>query len=489
MNCSVGQLRGLKKNHPASWMVLLVAAAIGMSGDRLVAATFQKDPPQPLNLISIVTDDLADWSLGSYGNRESRTPNIDRLAHEGARFKNAFVPTPVCSASRASFLTGLYSTQTGITDFIHPGPERDLGLPGTLTTWPEVLRAHGYKTALIGKWHLGTAPRFHPTQHGFDIFYGFLGCCTDPMDPILEVDGKDQKFQGATADLVTDEALRFIENQATRPFALSLHFREPHIKYVPVRDQDMAPFTRLDPTVPLAPGLDEQQIKNWTREYYASVHSIDRNVGRLLQKLNDLQLSGHTIILFTSDHGYMIGHHGLHGKGNARWAAGGVPMYFPPPFPNMYEMSLRVPLLVRWPGIGKRGTEISEAISNVDTFASVLGMLGIPMPKGVTQEGADFSPLLRGQRIPWRDAVFGQYDLHNSGLAFMRAIRTGDWKLVRYYGTNSLDMLFHLKDDPGEATNLYGKSQTNQIQQSLQERLTAWMQSIDDPILRWVNSR
>ena len=135
-------------------------------------------------------------------------------------------------------------------------------------------------------------------------------------------------------------------------------------------------------------------------------------------------------MLFTSDHGYMIGHHGLQHKGNANWIAGGVPG---PRRPNMFDDSIRVPLLVRWPGVVQPGTVIPETVSNIDTFASVLGMLGVPIPEGAKQQGTDFSPLLRGKQIPGRDALFGQYDLHNGGLAYMRMIRTDEWKLVRYY--------------------------------------------------------
>jgi len=448
----------------------------------LAASSADAAGRQPLNLISIVTDDQADWSIGAYGNREARTPNMDRLAREGARFLNAFTCTPVCSPSRASFLTGRYGTQLGITDWITPKEAKaGVGLPPESVTWPEVLQKHGYKTALIGKWHLGNRREFHPTKHGFDHFYGFLGGGTMPMDPIFEVNGVTNKVQGAEPDLLVDDAMRFIEKNRERPFAVLLHFRSPHMPYGPVPSEDSAPFENLDPAIPDFPGTNTNQVKKWTREYYASVHSVDRNMGRLLARLDELKLASKTIILFTSDHGYNIGHHGIHTKGNGWWVAGGKTGPKPP---NMFEESIRVPLIIRWPGVVKGGLELEEMVSNIDTFATVLGMLEIPPPNDWKQEGGGFSPLLRGKRMPERDAIFGQYDLHNGGLAYMRMIRTDQWKLVRYHFTSSLDELYDLRKDPGETRNRHENPDVAEIRERLQKKLTAWQHSIDDPILK-----
>lgn len=438
-------------------------------------------PARRYNIISIVTDDQASWSIGAYGNRDAITPNMDRLAREGARFDNAFVTTPVCSPSRAGFLTGLYSTQAGITDWISPKEaENGLGLPPRTVTWPEVLQRNGYRTALFGKWHLGTKPQYHPTRNGFDYFLGALEGSFAPMDPTLEVDGKRRQMQGPASDIVMTEALKFIESNRDRNFAALIHFREPHTPYTPMPEEDSALFRNLDPQVPSLKGLDIAQVKQWHREYYAAVHAIDRNLGRLLARLDELGLSENTIVMFTSDHGYNIGQHMIHTKGNGYWIAGGVAG---PKRPNMFDTSLRIPLIVRWPGVVRPGTVIPETVIHLDTFASVLGMLGMNVPAGVRQNGMDFSPLLRGEKLKWRDTFFGQYDLHNEGLAYMRMIRTPEWKLVRHLRADQLDELYDLKNDPGENRNLYSNRQHQAIRDELQKQLSAWQKSIGDPIL------
>ena len=435
------------------------------------------------NVIAIVTDDQAVWSIGAYGNTESRTPNMDRLAREGARFTKAFVATPVCSPSRATFLTGRYGTQMGLTDWLTVNEASSgMGLPPETVTWPEVLKQNGYATALVGKWHLGHLPQHHPTKHGYDHFWGFLGGGTQPMNPDVEVDGKKTKLNGPVPDLLVSEAIRWVETNREKPFALSLHFREPHQPYAPVPKEDAAPFEDLDPTIPDHKGLDAAWAKERFRRYYASVHAVDRNLGRLLARLDDLKLADNTIVLFTSDHGYNIGHHGVYTKGNAAWVAGGV---HGPKRPNMFEESIRVPLIVRWPGVVKPGSTVERVVSNVDTFPSILGMAKVPVPEGAKHHGLDFSPLLRGEEpAAWREELFAQYDLHNSGLAFMRMIRTSDWKLVRHHMANGLNELYDLKNDPGETKNLYHNGQVTKTRDALQAKLTAWQESIDDPLLK-----
>jgi uncharacterized sulfatase len=440
------------------------------------------------NLIVIVTDDQARWSVGAYGNKDSITPNMDRLAREGAQFMNAFVNTPVCSSSRASFLTGLNGTELGITDWININEgNAGVGLPADATTWPQLLQQNGYTTALVGKWHLGHLPQFHPTKHGYSHFYGFLGGGESPMDPMLEVNGQKQRVKGPISDLFTTEAIRWIDENKSKPFALSLHFREPHLPYGPVPEEDSSPFKNLDPQIPNLKNLEPvESTKDLYRAYYAAIHAVDRNLGRLLAKLDELKLADNTIILFTSDHGYNIGHHNIHAKGNGRYWAGGQ---HGPIRPNMFEQSIRVPLLVRYPAVVKAGTKIEPMVMNLDTFASLLALLNIPIPQDSKQHGRDFSPLLRGEPEPadWRHEVFAQYDLHNNSLAYMRMVRTNDWKLVRHYVSNAQNELYDLKNDPGEKKNLFYDKSAFDARGKLQEQLNAWEKSINDPILQLDN--
>lgn len=433
----------------------------------------------PRNLVVVVTDDQARWAVGAYGNDEVRTPSIDRLADEGARFDNAFVPAPVCSPSRASWLTGRYPTELTITDWISP-EEAARGLGLAAPTWTQALQASGLRTALVGKWHLGSAPDHHPTRLGFDEFVGFLGGGARPMDATLERDGEARVYEGPLPDRLTDEALRFIEENAAGRFALCLHFRAPHRPYGPVPEEDRAPYAELEPTLPDFPGLDADSLAETTRAYYASISSIDRNVGRLLDALERLELESDTVVVFTSDHGYNEGRHGIDTKGNGHWIVGG---HRGPKRPNMWDTSLAIPLIVRWPGVVQPGTRIPALASGLDFYRTVLGLFEVPIPEGASPHGRDLGPLLRGGTLEPRDALFGQYDLHNNGLAHLRMIRTERWKLVT--NANGLDELYDLESDPGERTNLHHRVSREEpdLVRGLEQRLHAWMHSIGDPLL------
>jgi uncharacterized sulfatase len=476
-------------------LLLLLMAALAETRSPLLAAKIrpeinsqtgpQSRPPTGLkyNLVSIVTDDQALWSIGAYGNREAITPNMDRLAREGVKFNNAFVTTPVCSPSRVAFLTGLYGSQVGITDYLTPDEGASgMGLPASVITWPRVLQQNGYRTALFGKYHLGTTPEFHPTRRGFDYFMGSQQGSFAPMNPRLEVNGRMTDLKGAGSDIVMDDAVRWIEANHDKPFAALIHFREPHLPYTPMPDEDARLFKNLDPTIPEVKGLDRAQVKQFYRDYYTAIHAVDRNLGKLLAALERLRLERRTIVIFQSDHGYNIGHHGIHTKGNGYVIAGGVNG---PKRPNMWDTSLRIPLLIRWPGVLQAGAEINETVLNLDMFPSVLGLLNLKPPAEYRHNGQDFTPLLFGLRDEnWRTEIFGQYDLHNDGLAYMRMLRTSDWKLVRHYHANELDELYDLKNDPGELKNLYKDPQHRDLRARLQQRLDERMKAINDPIVR-----
>ena len=200
------------------------------------------------------------------------------MFREGTFLVNSFTVTPVCSPSRASLLTSRYGSELGITDWIHPRNEPELGLaPGT-PTWPRMLSDAGYHTGLIGKWHLGKQDRCHPTVFGYDDFMGFREGGTKVENPPLEIDGETRVVRGLTTDILTDEAIRWLRlhDGSAGPFALSLHYRAPHSPWLPLRDADWDPFKELDPTLPDPdyPKLDVARVERMTREYLGSVLSV-----------------------------------------------------------------------------------------------------------------------------------------------------------------------------------------------------------------------
>ncbi|MEO6810411.1 MAG: sulfatase-like hydrolase/transferase [Isosphaeraceae bacterium] len=454
-------------------MSLVMLAIVGLA---LSDVGPSKPSPRP-NVVFLYTDDQGLWTEGAYGNREAKTPNMDRIAREGALFRNAFTATPVCSPSRASMLTSRYPTQVGIADWINPQSEPDLGLAQSAILWPELLKSAGYATALVGKWHLGTRPEFHPKRQGFDHFYGFLGGGNKPINPTLEVNGVERDLEGSLPDLLVDEALAWLDAHHKAPFLLSVHFRAPHSPYAPVPEQDSALFRDLTPTIPDVPDLPRARVEKLTREYYGSIHSADRNIGRVLDRLDALGLAKNTYVIQTSDHGYMIGHHGLLHKGNATWIVKGKSGWRP----NMFDHAIRVPLSIRGPGI-KAGTTIDQVVSNLEVFPTVLDLVGLGSPPNLHLEGRSAAALLRGESPPWDDTLFGQYDMHHYKVAQMRMIRTREWKLINHHEPGAESELYHLADDPGETKNLFKDDAASKTRSQLSKQLTRWMQSIGDPL-------
>ena len=332
---------------------------------------------------------------------------------------------------------------------------------------------------LAGKWHLGTRDEFHPTRQGFDFFFGFRDGSNQPINPRLEVGGQTRELKGSLPDLLVDEGLSFIERHRQGPFLLSIHFRAPHTPYGPVPEEDSASYGSLDPTIPDVSGLPRERVKQLYRDYYASVTSVDRNVGRLLAKLDAWGLTERTVVIFTSDHGYMIGQHGLWHKGNAAWLIEGKKGYRP----NMYDDAIRVPLLISWPGVVEPGTTITHVVSNLDLLPTILEIAGVGTPSNLQIRGKSLVPLLRNQHAAtWDDTLFGQYDMHHYQTARMRMIRTPEWKLVRHFETGGQDELYHLADDPGETRDLGTSTlQAHKAEhESLSRRLASWMSRIGD---------
>lgn len=439
---------------------------------------------KPLNLVAIVTDDQALWTLGCYGGREIPTPHLDRLAAQGVRFANAFVHTPVCSPSRAAYLTGRLGTELGFTDWLTPEQGTRLGITTATPAWPLILAGNGYATGLIGKWHVGAKEGSFPWNNGLRRFTGHLGGGWHPRQvEFVTEQGEKRNPEGFSVEICTDLAIDFLKEHEQQPFALLVHYREPHAAYTPMPEPDMEASRRADIQIPDYPGQKQPQTSNARRGYYASIAAVDRNIGRLLKHLEERGLAANTVVTFTSDHGYNIGEHGLQHKGNAIWITEDK---FRTTRPNMFDTSIRVPLIVRHPQ-GKSGLVVPEWVTNADMGATVLGMLGIDRPGTLPAASRDLSPAIRGEGLPQESfprELFGQYDLVNSGGGRqMRMVRTERWKLTLHLNAPEHHELYDLASDPGERKNLYGQPGTEAAVDDLKSRLRRQMTAIHDPLL------
>lgn len=415
------------------------------------------------SFVFLYADDQAAWTVGAMGNAQSRTPNIDRLYAEGVALSNAFTTTPVCSPSRAGLMASRYGTELGITDYLTSSTEAAKGLDPNLPTWPKLLQDAGFRTGFVGKWHLGSLDTFLPTNYGYDSFFGFRSGASISKDPKVERDGRLQVVRGFTPDILTDEAIRFIRSAAGNgPFLLSLHFWAPHANtanrtpdgdrtWLPLSEADWSPFRNLDVTLPQPnyPDLDVPRARRMLAEYLGSVASLDRNLGRLLKVLDELDIADDTVVVFTSDHGYNLGHNGIWHKGNGRWLLKSNRESRS----NMFDHSIRVPAVVRWPSRFGAATRVEGVVLNLDWFPTLLDMAGVSVPAGAGLRGESFLPLLEGERVPWRDSFYGEYvQLHQEQLD-QRMWRTPRWKLVRA-SEPGRDELYDLAADPDERHNL-----------------------------------
>lgn len=423
------------------------------------------------NILFIMTDDHAQWAMGAYGNTEIFTPNMDRLAAQGMRFTQA-ITCPVCSASRAMVMTGCYNHQVGINDYI--GRDESLGLPEHIPTLAEELKNAGYRTGLVGKWHLGsTHPEYYPYNHGFDYFVGMLGGGWEAsmMDPVLLQYGRTIQFKGGLTDVLADHAVQFMQIRSQQPFALFFHTRRPHPPYVPVPDDDWEPYHGK--TVSIPPEAEgkpyEANARKRMRDYYASVTSVDRNLGRLMDTLDEQGIADNTIVIFMGDNGYNIGHHdGIVGKGTSIYLTNNAPHF------NMYETSVLVPLMIRYPAVIKPQSISNALINSIDIYPTLLDMAGIPRRPGVLLEGLSMLPLFSDENCVWRDAHYLAYDPYHYGIAHMRMIRTHEWKLVHHYEKGGEHKLYHLKEDPDEKKNLYYAGTADAIRNDLERKLLLW---------------
>ncbi|MSU50725.1 MAG: DUF4976 domain-containing protein [Opitutus sp.] len=488
------------RRHASRYLAVAMLLALAVAATTLHAAGARRP-----NIVFICSDDQAAWTLGCSGNPQAHTPHLDRLAAQGARLSNALVATPVCSPARASLFTSRYGSEVGILDFItNPSHKEytpangDIGIEPRFVTFPALLARAGYTTGLVGKWHVGDwnndpQRKYHPTRHGFGYFMGLTGGGASTQDPLLEKDGVERKFEGLTDDILTGEAMAFVEREQARPFFLFLGLRSPHTKYLPVAPEDAAPYRDLDPKIPNPeyPDLNVASVKQRMREYLSSVTGVDRNVGRLLATLDRLNLAANTVVIFTSDHGYNVGHNGIWHKGNGIWATDKVPPATPNIAagyrPNLYDHSLRVPALVRWPGTIRPGTVVAQTVSSLDWYPTVLAMAGVPLPADVTVRGRNALPVLRGANVaPWDNDFYAEYSMRVYCQTDMRAYRTAEWKLVRDFRNPTRDELYDLAVDPAESRNRIADTSDPAVRaavKALDARLIEIMKRNNDPVL------
>lgn len=460
-------------------------------------------PNDKPNILFIYTDDQAPWALGVAGNIQIHTPNLDKLASEGLYLPNAYSTTPVCSPARAGLLTSQYGYELGIDDWINTKAKTlsqhqpELGLPTQLETWPELLQQAGYKTGLIGKWHLGYQSEHHPSLHGYDEFVGFVGGGTSPDDPLLEVKGKAVKEQGLTVDILTRYALDFLRNHQNKLFALSLHYRAPHYKFLPVAPEDEAPYKDVEIALPHPdyPNLNKVRATTLMREYMASVSGIDRNIGLLLSELSNLGLEKNTIVIFTSDHGYNLAHNGMWHKGNGFWllnkppeGTANVPRG---QRPNMYDNSLKVPAIVRWPKVIPAHSLNKSTLSNLDWFPTLVEIAGVAPSKGNIVRGQSYASVFRDPKRVISTDYYGAYSTLHQSLTHMRMYSDGKYKLVKDFKNPERDEMFDLINDPEETQSIIGSedSSIQSIKQQFETIILKKMRETDDPVLRFIESQ
>ncbi len=469
----------------------------GMAGCRLPArrgGIRRGARERPPNFVLILVDDLGWTDVGCMGSTYYETPNVDHLASQGMRFTNAYAACAVCSPTRAAVLTGRYPARVGVTDVIRPRdrgarmpapgeewPEYEEGAAGTdrvllcprnpfwmeheEVTIAEALKPAGYTSCHVGKWHLGLE-HWYPQNQGFDrniggCDYGYPGSYFDPYwakdrsyIPTLLPRRKGEYL----TDREADEAVKFIRDNRDRPFFLYLAHYAVHMP-IQGKEELVARYEAKPPT----------HQKNAT--YAAMVHSVDEAVGRILETLDELKLANDTVIIFTSDNGGLSDYLSIDGPtNNAPLRAGkGYP----------YEGGLRVPLIVRWPGVVRPGSVCGVPATSVDYFPTILAAASLNPPADRIIDGESLTPVLSETGRLRREAIFWHFPhyrhLWPEGVIVPYSIvRAGDWKLIKRYEGKTFE-LFNLRDDLGEQNDL--SEQMPERLKELDARLTAWLEA------------
>lgn len=453
-----------------------------------------------VNIVVVVADDLAVWALGCYGNPEIHTPHIDRLAADGIRFTEFYCTSPVCSPARASLLTGKIPSSHGVQDWIRGGNggPRDPGIDylADHRAYPEILAEHGYTCGLSGKWHLGDSPR---PQKGYAHWFAHPSGGGSYHDVPMYRDGELVETEGYLTDVIADDAIGFIRTRAAAegPFHLSVNFTAPHSPWVDQHPQELVdlyadcafescpqeprhPWLAQPHPIELdnsernaSPARGKVTVRDELQGYFAAVTAVDRCVGRIRDELEALGIAQDTLLIFTSDNGFNCGHHGIWGKGNAT-----LPQ-------NMYDTSVKVPLIAVMPGRIAPGREDDRMLSGYDLMPTLLDVVGLGDEVPADLPGVSFADSFDAP-TPHDQRAVVVYDEFGP----TRMIRTRDWKYVhRYpYGPHEL---FDLVNDPGEKVNLLddgrvwdaGEADRHDRADAMRAELETWFERYADPRL------
>jgi N-acetylgalactosamine-6-sulfatase len=403
---------------------------------------------QKPNIVFILADDLGYGDIACYGCPDARTPNIDKLADQGAKFTNFYANGTECTPTRTAIMTGRYPQFAGglecaigtgnvgrYDDAIRLAKKSQLGLPVNQSVIPEVFTKAGYKTGIFGKWHLGYEPHFNPVKYGWDEFFGCLGGNVDyfthrELSPLPALFGNDKpvKREGYMTHLITNEALQFISQHQQAPFFCYIPFTTPHFPFQTPTDRDK-----------------EFNKENWTdgsRESYVTMlEDLDAAVGKILQKLENLKLDKNTLVLFASDHGAMKPGRNLPWNGYKG---------------SLFEGGIRAPLIARWPGKIKPGTRCSQLGATFDLTASFARITGTRVA-GKKLDGID---LLACAEKNLKPIARDLYWRAKRGERTWWAVVNDDGETTRKYirkkeNGETQEWFFNLKEDPGESKNLF----------------------------------
>jgi len=417
------------------------------------------------NIILILSDDHRWDGIGAAGNPNVITPSLDRLAREGVYFPQAIAHIPQCSPNRAMILTGLAPHQTGW--YSNQSQRKDVVAPDGLGRYPmlpKLLQDAGYHTALVGKWHLAQ----EPWLSGFTDVRTWLPQGSGPYSDLPVAHGKSRERKpasGFTQEVFTDDAIQYVKGAAARkqPFFLWLALTAPHGPFAPNPERIQKLYAGKPAESLLPPGFDRNaKMANWTN-YYEAITSVDEQVGRIMQTLEDQKLARNTIVVFMGDNGFMMGSRGWNGKV--------IP----------YEESVRVPLIVHAPMLAKFEGRTDAAASSLDLPVSIGRWAGAKVP--ADWSGRDLTPALRSKKdhkLPHAVAEFPDNTSKEFGQYAYRSIRTPAAKLILWEAESKRDELYDLVKDPRETANLLEDPAYDKVESELRTHLEAWMKRTGD---------